>query len=364
MKNIPLYQSIYNHYFNKIKYGELNHGDKIPTEKELSEEFHVSRITAKKAINMLADENLVERIPGRGTYVKTEFDYTKFAVNENKLIGVILCDFDYTFGMGLLKSIEDEISNYGYKMVFKRTSESRELEVQAIRDFIDLGVSGIMIQTVHGDYYSDEVLRLYLSGMPIVFVDRYMEKTEIPYVASNNRKASFELTSKLLDAGYKNLSFISANPKGTTTLQQRYDGYKEAARNSNQLDILNLETPLTRLKTDEKIQKDVNIIYKHLMDNSEIDCIFAGEMYIAKLVRSVIRSMGKSIPEDIGIVTFDNDTSASKYAYYTHVLQDEVKMGMKAVEMLHKIITNQFDKEEKRVLVDCEIYSCKTTIEI
>lgn len=45
-------------------------GTKLPTEAELAEEFEVSRMTVRQALAKLADDELVDRVAGRGTYVR------------------------------------------------------------------------------------------------------------------------------------------------------------------------------------------------------------------------------------------------------------------------------------------------------
>ena len=66
---VPLYQQIFVILQNKIQAGELAPGDPVPGEQALCEEFGVSRITARRALNELADRGLVERRRGRGTRV-------------------------------------------------------------------------------------------------------------------------------------------------------------------------------------------------------------------------------------------------------------------------------------------------------
>jgi len=68
-KKVPLYYQLENILREKIRSGELGEGEQLPTENELIEQYGVSRITVRQALSSLVNEGLVERIPGRGTFV-------------------------------------------------------------------------------------------------------------------------------------------------------------------------------------------------------------------------------------------------------------------------------------------------------
>lgn len=75
MKNLnkesptPLYFQLYSLLKVLILNGTLAYGQRMPTEEELAKTFSVSRITAKRAMDELADEGLVERRRGKGTHI-------------------------------------------------------------------------------------------------------------------------------------------------------------------------------------------------------------------------------------------------------------------------------------------------------
>lgn len=69
MNKIPKYVEIRDHIKDQISSGELKIGDKIPTEKELTEQFKASRMTVNKAIINLCENGYIQRIPGKGSFV-------------------------------------------------------------------------------------------------------------------------------------------------------------------------------------------------------------------------------------------------------------------------------------------------------
>lgn len=66
---VPLYHQLFLILRNRIYGGDLAAGERVPSEQDLTTEFGVSRITAKRALNELADAGLVIRERGRGTRV-------------------------------------------------------------------------------------------------------------------------------------------------------------------------------------------------------------------------------------------------------------------------------------------------------
>lgn len=65
----PLYFQLFSLLKGMILDGSLPFSERIPTEEQLAEAFDVSRITAKRAMDELAKEGLVERKRGKGSHV-------------------------------------------------------------------------------------------------------------------------------------------------------------------------------------------------------------------------------------------------------------------------------------------------------
>jgi GntR family transcriptional regulator len=67
----PLYRQIKALLTRSLQGGEWRPGEVIPSEVELAVRFKVSQGTVRKAIDALADENLLVRRQGKGTFVAT-----------------------------------------------------------------------------------------------------------------------------------------------------------------------------------------------------------------------------------------------------------------------------------------------------
>ena len=74
---VALYQMIVEQLKYKIAQGEYKEYDKLPTEIELAEQYKVSRITSKKALDTLAAEGLIIRQRRVGSYVAPHSEGTK-----------------------------------------------------------------------------------------------------------------------------------------------------------------------------------------------------------------------------------------------------------------------------------------------
>lgn len=69
---IPLYYQLENIIRKKIENGEYKIDEKISSERKLSEELNLSRMTISKAINNLVEEGVLYRKRGQGTFVSKD----------------------------------------------------------------------------------------------------------------------------------------------------------------------------------------------------------------------------------------------------------------------------------------------------
>ena len=66
---IPLYIQFKEYLLDRIERGELEPGQWLPSEREFCDQFGVSRITIRQALNELMRDGLIQSVPGKGMSV-------------------------------------------------------------------------------------------------------------------------------------------------------------------------------------------------------------------------------------------------------------------------------------------------------
>ena len=68
---IPIYRQIEQYIMNNIEDGIYAEGMMIPSEEDFCEKFHTSRMTVRKAFDILQTKGILHKKKGKGTFVST-----------------------------------------------------------------------------------------------------------------------------------------------------------------------------------------------------------------------------------------------------------------------------------------------------
>ena len=71
IKKVRVGEQVFRQMKGLLISGEWRPGDKLPSETELAEQFGISRITVRQALQRLSALNLIETRLGEGSFVKT-----------------------------------------------------------------------------------------------------------------------------------------------------------------------------------------------------------------------------------------------------------------------------------------------------
>lgn len=338
----PLYQQVYWDLRKKIEAGVYPEGFQVPTEAELEKLYNVSRITIKRALGQLAQEGCIERIPGRGSFVLPRERWSAQGRAENArpkpLLGFVAQGIGASYGMRLLIGVESAAAEAGLSLLLRLTGGDRDKEEAAIKEMVARGCLGLVLFPVNGEVYSPSLLQAYLSGLPVVLVDRYFPGLEIPSVSSDNRAGARLATDHLLDLGHREILLLSPRPYNTISIEDRVKGYVDAftARGlaiDHNLILDDLTTYLPGKDQSVSYEKDVERIAQVLSQRPGVTAAFALEYGLAVAAHTAAAWAGRKVPDEFSIICFDHPPcTLPTQPFFTHLKQDEERLGRIAVE--------------------------------
>lgn len=124
---MSLYHNIANSLLDKIKNKEWIQGHMIPSEKELCDQFSVSRPTVRAALSVLVNQGYLERVKGKGSFV------SKPKVLEDTTV------FQESFSRGLLsKGVEVQTEVLEQRMIEADETVAMALGVQVGEEVVKL----------------------------------------------------------------------------------------------------------------------------------------------------------------------------------------------------------------------------------
>ncbi|WP_303984287.1 GntR family transcriptional regulator [Niallia circulans] len=348
IKNEPLYQQIQNKIIERIKDGKWRVGDRVPSEKDLMDEFHVSQITTKNALAGLADQGIVERIKGKGTFVIESSLTGSMTRNQTSsgLIGLIIPTMKTKVEQDFVNFLEQYVTEQGYNLVIKISRESQLKEAEAIETFRMIGVEGIIIFPAEKEMYNEAVLRLSLDKFPLVLIDRYMRNISTYSVSSENTQGAFAAISYLLDKGYEQIGLISPLITNTVT-EERAKGFEQAFfRKEIIIDkSLWLTLPFDKIS----VQETPAIIKQFLLENPKLACLFTMNAELAQYAHRAILEVQKESLRQIELVTFDFPGIEG----ITFVQQDIQQCSKDAVKLLMQQMAGEY--EPKRIFIPVNV---------
>lgn len=360
MKKKSLYEMIYDDLLEQIKQGKYVEGSRLPSEKELADSYQVSRITSKRALEQLAEEDFIVRMPGKGSFVKEQENrnsgqtFSKMTVQGNdwktpQLVGVIMEGFAESFGTKLVLGMEEEFRKHGLNMIFRCSRGDQKEEEKAINDLLSLNVQGLVVMCAHDENYSPKILELAVSGFPIILLDRQMKGVPLSFVGTNNHDAARDLTDYLFEKGHRKIAFLSNAAMDTPTIADRFSGFVDSNLahgiiTNETMWLTNLRASIPDIQMDNKLIENDLMKMKHfLLEHSDATAFFIVEFEIAKMLKKALREVYGEKASSKEIVCFDGPDNIIHEFEFTHIRQDEFGIGKAAAEMLFDRISGHQD---------------------
>jgi DNA-binding LacI/PurR family transcriptional regulator len=218
--------------------------------------------------------------------------YTSFC------IGVVIADITTSFFNLLVRGADDVARQNGYHLIICNSDESPKKEKDHLEELSSRKVDGIILCPTEKNIH--QLKKITRAGMPLVLVDRKLKEIDAVSITVDNSLGAMEGVNHLIQHGYRRIGLIKGLP-GISALEERFLGYKQALHAAG----IPLDQELIRYGEFNAVASRKAALELLQLKKPPDAFFIASEAMIVGTILA-IRERNLRIPEDIGIVGFDD----------------------------------------------------------
>lgn len=317
----PLYLQVKAGLLAKINSGAFSPDQPIPTERELAESLGLSRLTVRRSIVELAQQGLLRRIPGRGTFIVTGAAKPPISNVTLLLAGeTIPYDLSGPFFMHLLSGL--------YTAVQPATLALRGSGTVAeqLRD-----CQGVVALWVLEQQRLAEVAAL---GIPVVGYECAPDPAAPAFdnISHANEAGSYAAACSLISLGHRDIGMVT---HGTGVCAERRAGFERAMRQHG------LPVPPERILSAMATSEAGYATGRRLLldPGKAPTALLCTDDTIAYGVMAAVQELGRSVPGFISIIGF-GDLGNFTTPALSSVRMDIAASGREAVRLIKERSAN------------------------
>jgi len=227
--------------------------------------------------------------------------------------------------MSAVQSLTDTLAARGYQVMLGQRGYGEHSEDDLLDAVIGRRVDGIAL--IGAMQTPSLRKRLQATGIPVIEAWDMTASPVDMLVGFSHRKVGEAVAEYIHRKGYRKPAMIVAGEPRSTA---RGQGFLKAARNLGYADI-----PGARIDAPTRLRHGRQAAAELLGKHPDIDVVYCATDLVALGAITEIRTLGKRVPEDIGIIGFgDLDFAVDTIPALTTVQIDSVEIGRLAAQML------------------------------
>lgn len=318
-----------------VKDGEYAPGACVASEHELARRHKLSRVTVRRATEMLVTEGLLERRPGKGLYVRAA------SSANGTVVKVIVGNLAWEPSVRVARGAQQVARKHGIEIQVCDAHGDQSENLEYLLNLPKNGARGAILMALHTPAFTEAVMRVKAEGFPLVVVDHHPQEVDIPSVVADNYQGGVMVGQHLAELGHTRVAFVGDCV--ATTVRDRLEGFRDALAESGvalaRSGIVDI-TPKDRFANwDDTVRLAVADL---LSDLTRPTAVFCSCDAVARACYRVCATLGLNIPHDLSLVGFDDDPLAEWLSpALTTVRQPFTELGQKAMELLFKQLTGK-----------------------
>ncbi|MCF4101392.1 LacI family transcriptional regulator [Gillisia sp. M10.2A] len=316
----------------------------------------ISFIINKKAKNRISDEVIqkVEAYIEKVGY-KPNSAAQSLRTGKTKTIVFMVEDISDPFFSSVAKEMEKLAFDSGYKIIFCSTDNKKSRAIELISMFKDRQVDAYIITPPED--FQDEIEQLVSENQIVMLFDRFYRDADYNYVVLNNYGSTKRAVEYLKNQGFKNIAYVGLKTE-LSTLTDRFDGYKEAVREANR-ENLSLLISFDDVKSEVGNKQFEEFLELH----PEIDAILFATNNLAITGLKILKKKNIQIPEDIGVITFDDRDLFELHAPAITVMSQPItSLAKEVISGTLKLLKRKHSIQDKiQIVLDGELIVRKSS---
>ena len=282
--------------------------EKPATIKDIAKQLNISLSTVSRALRNASDVNPNTKKAVMALSEELNYQPNKLALSlrqkQTHTIGVIVPNLDYVLSL-MVRGIDEVALEAGFTVMVCQSNESFEREILNTSRLLESLVDGFIISVSSESKSFEHFKKIQERNLPVVVFDRVTPHLKAPSVRIDNEEGGFLATEHLIEQGYRRIAVL-AGPENLGVSNSRMEGYLTALKKH-------------KIKKDPAliVHCDFNQDYAYfatlelLAMKKRPDAIFTISDRMAIGAMLAIKKKGLRMPEDIGLVGFNNEPVTS-----------------------------------------------------
>ena len=324
------------------------------TQRDVAALAGVAEMTVSRVIN--GARNVAPETRERVQAAMAELGYVPNALargltsQHSHALGVVVPDMANPFFTLIIRGAESVARKSGYRVIVCNTEGDLGLERESFEEMLAHHVDGLLVAPV-SDQSRSPLRQVIRQALPVVLVDRFVPDVRCDVVRGDSYLGAQLLVRHLLEVGHERIGLI-AGPSNVSTARDRTIGFRDALTAAGvavdeslivQTDRVDPESG--RIAMDELLSRPV-----------PPQAVLAWNNFLAAGALQAIRASGRSVPEDIAVVCFDdNDYAAIVHPFLTVVASPAETFGTIATQLLLERIAGRAPERPRVVILPPEL---------
>ena len=268
-----------------------------------------------------------------------------------RTVALIVGDISNPFFTQVARGVEDVAQRNGYAVILGNSDESTDKERMYVNAMLSNRIDGLILAPA-GSESRKTLDFLDRRGTKVVLIDRDVEGVKTDTVVGDSAGGARMLGEHLIRLGHRRIALVTG-PLEISTARERLRGYEEALRTRG----IELERSLV-VESDYKRQGGRQAAHALLALPLEQrpTAVLAGNNFLAVGVIEALREAGRSVPEEIAVVCFDDlELSSALNPFLTVAAQPARTFGTIAAQFLLERIDGLESLPRRKVVLPPEL---------